>query len=98
MVTPGLRKALAEQIARVRALEEASREGIGMLHPTSQPCIEAARVLDCGIVNEVEAIDFEVFTTGPPCPCAAASPWPGPPGCEPCGPGAPPSCNRPSLG
>ena len=61
VVTPGLRKALAEQIARVRALEEASREGIAMLHPTSQPCIEAARVLYCGIVDEVEALDFEVF-------------------------------------
>jgi len=33
-----------------------------MLHPSSQDCIEAARVLYCGIVDEVEAIDYEVFT------------------------------------
>ena len=34
-----------------------------MLHPSSQPCIEAARVLDCGIVDAVEDIDYQVFTT-----------------------------------
>ena len=32
-----------------------------MLSPDSQPCIEAARVLYCGIVDEVERIDYEVF-------------------------------------
>ncbi|MCU0266952.1 MAG: phytoene/squalene synthase family protein, partial [Actinomycetia bacterium] len=37
------------------------RPGIALLHPTSQPCIEAARVLYCGIVDEVERIDFQVF-------------------------------------
>ena len=50
------------QIARVRRLEEASRPGIDLLHPTSRPCIEAARVLYCGIVDEVERIDYQVFT------------------------------------
>ena len=53
--------ALAAQVARVRALEESSRPGIAMLSPDSQPCIEAARVLYCGIVDEVERIDYEVF-------------------------------------
>ena len=33
-----------------------------MLHPAAQPCIEAARILYCGIVDEVERIDYEVFT------------------------------------
>ena len=61
VVTPDVRAALAAQIARVRRLEEQSREGIAMLHPSSQPCIEAARVLYCGIVDAVEAIDYEVF-------------------------------------
>jgi 15-cis-phytoene synthase len=61
VVTPAVRDALAEQIARVRMLEERSRAGIAMLAPDSQPCIEAARVLYCGIVDEVERIDYEVF-------------------------------------
>ena len=62
MATPAVKTALREQIARVRMLEERSRPGITMLHPDSQPCIEAARVLYCGIVDEVENIDYEVFT------------------------------------
>ena len=62
VVTPQVRAALEFQIARVRDLEEVSREGISMLHPSSQPCIEAARVLYCGIVDAVEDIDYQVFT------------------------------------
>ncbi len=57
----GSSRLLAFQIARVRRLEAASRPGIAFLHPTSRPCIEAARVLYCGIVDEVEAIDYQVF-------------------------------------
>ena len=56
------RAMMAFQIARVRRLEEAARPGIEMLHPASRPCIEAARVLYCGIVDEVEQIDYQVFT------------------------------------
>ena len=62
VVTPQLREALKYQIARVRDLEEQSKIGISMLHPAAQPCIEAARILYCGIVDEVERIDYEVFT------------------------------------
>ncbi len=62
VVTARVRAALEFQIARVRELEEASRIGITMLHPSSQPCIEAARVLYCGIVDAVEDIDYQVFT------------------------------------
>lgn len=62
VATPAVKAALREQVARVRALEEASRSGIAMLHPSSQPCIDAARVLYCGIVDEVERIDYEVFS------------------------------------
>ncbi len=61
LVTPQVRAALAEQVARVRMLEERSRPGIALLSPDSQPCIDAARVLYCGIVDEVERNDFEVF-------------------------------------
>ncbi len=62
VVTPEVRAALEFQIARVRRLEEASRVGIAMLHPSSQPCVEAARILYCGIVDAVEDIDYQVFT------------------------------------
>jgi phytoene synthase len=61
VVTPQIRAALEFQIARVRRLEEKSRAGVAMLHPSSQPCIEAARVLYCGIVDAVEEIDYQVF-------------------------------------
>lgn len=62
VVDERVRDLLRFQIARVRRLEQAARPGIGLLHPTSRPCIEAARVLYCGIVDEVERIDFQVFT------------------------------------
>jgi 15-cis-phytoene synthase len=61
VVDERLRNALRFQIQRVRDLEEASRPGIAMLAPDAQPCIEAARVLYCGIVDEVERIDYQVF-------------------------------------
>lgn len=62
IATPEIKAALREQVGRVRMLEERSRSGITMLNPDSQPCIEAARVLYCGIVDEVEKIDYEIFT------------------------------------
>jgi phytoene synthase len=61
IVDERLRNALRFQIQRVRDLEEASRPGIAMLAPDAQPCIEAARILYCGIVDEVERIDYQVF-------------------------------------
>ncbi|CAB4337898.1 MAG: phytoene/squalene synthase family protein [Actinobacteria bacterium] len=61
IATPEIKSALKEQIARVRQLEEQSRAGIAMLGAASQPCIETARVLYCGIVDAVEGIDYEVF-------------------------------------
>ncbi|MDA3026772.1 MAG: phytoene/squalene synthase family protein [Actinomycetota bacterium] len=56
-----VKNALKFQIKRVKELEEKSRSGIDFLHPSSRPCIEAARILYCGIVDAVEAIDYEVF-------------------------------------
>ncbi len=55
--------------------------GIAMLHPSSQPCIEAARVLYCGIVDAVEEIDYQVFDQpGHGVDRVAASPSPCPRG------------------
>ncbi len=61
-LTDNIKAALRHQIDRVRRLDEQSRAGIEMLHPSSRDCINAARVLYCGIANKVEEIDFEVFT------------------------------------
>lgn len=62
VVTPELKSALAFQIARVKRLEQESKPGITLLHPTSRPCIEAARILYCAIVDEVSRNNFDVFT------------------------------------
>lgn len=61
VATPEVKAALKAQVARVKELEERSRIGISMLSPAAQPCIETARILYCGIVDAVEAIDYEVF-------------------------------------
>lgn len=63
VMTPSIRAALVEQVERVRALEESARPGVDMLHPSSRDCIEAARVLYCGIVDEVERNDYDVFAS-----------------------------------
>jgi phytoene synthase len=56
-----VRALLRFEISRVRELAARSRPGIALLHPTSRPCIAAALVLYCGIVDEVERIDYQVF-------------------------------------
>lgn len=61
VTTPPVRALLEHQIRRVRSLSELASPGIDQLHPTSQPCIRAAQELYVGIVDEVEAIDFEIF-------------------------------------
>ena len=60
-LTENIKAALRHQIDRVRRLDQESKSGIEMLHPSSQDCINAARILYCGIANRVEQIDFDVF-------------------------------------
>jgi len=62
ILTPQIRAALKEQMARVRQLQKEAEPGIAMLSPESRACIEAASELYCGIVDEVEKSDYEVFT------------------------------------
>ena len=61
VVTPQIRSALQAQIQRVRTLQKESEFGISLLDATSRPCIEAASELYCGIVDEVEKIDYQIF-------------------------------------
>ena len=61
ILTPQIKAALQEQIARVRSLQKEAAPGIKLLAPESQACIEAASELYCGIVDEVEKIGYEIF-------------------------------------
>jgi phytoene synthase len=61
IVTPQIKNALKEQIQRVRRLQAEAKVGINLLRAESRACIEAASELYCGIVDEVEKIDYEIF-------------------------------------
>ena len=61
-LTPEIKQALIFQIERVRRLQREAATGIALLDPVSQPCINAASELYCGIVDEVEKINYEIFT------------------------------------
>jgi len=60
-LTPEIIAALKFQIERVRQLQREAAPGIKELEPVSRPCIEAASELYCGIVDEVEAIGYDIF-------------------------------------
>ncbi len=62
VTTPQIKSALKEQIERVRKLQRESLVGIDMLAKQSRACIQAASELYCGIVDEVEKIDYQIFT------------------------------------
>ena len=61
VLTPQIISALKAQIGRVRQLQVEAKSGIKFLAKESRPCIEAASELYCGIVDEVEKIDYEIF-------------------------------------
>jgi 15-cis-phytoene synthase len=54
-------EALRFQIARVRSLKTEADQTIPFLRPEAHGCIRAASELYCGIVDEVERIDYQVF-------------------------------------
>lgn len=60
-LTPEIREALRFNIDRVRKLQREANPGIALLAPESRACIEAASELYCGIVDEVEKIDYQIF-------------------------------------
>ena len=61
ILTPEIVAALKFQISRVRDLQAEANDGIKYLDKESRPCIRAASELYCGIVDEVEAINFDIF-------------------------------------
>lgn len=60
-LTPEIREALRFNIERVRRLQREANPGIKLLAPESRACIEAASELYCGIVDEVEKIEYQIF-------------------------------------
>jgi len=56
-----VRRLLAFEVARTRELYRSAAQGVRLLHPTSRPCIETALALYGGILDEVEAADYDVL-------------------------------------
>jgi phytoene synthase len=61
-MTPEITEAIKYQIARVKELQDIAEAGIKFLSPISRPCIRAASELYCGIVDEIIANEYDVFT------------------------------------
>jgi 15-cis-phytoene synthase len=62
-VTPAWRDLMAFEIARNREIYAHADPGIGMLPPTSARCIRGARALYSGILDQIEAADYDVFSS-----------------------------------
>ncbi len=60
-VTPPIRELLKFEIERTRALYAFAEPGIDMLHPTSRDCVRTAFTLYGGILEEIEAADYQVL-------------------------------------
>ncbi len=57
-----VRRLLAFEVARTREIYRSAAQGVRLLHPTSRPCIETALALYGGILDEVEAADYDVLS------------------------------------
>ncbi|MFG2106034.1 phytoene/squalene synthase family protein [Micromonospora chersina] len=60
--TPRLRELIEYEVTRAQAHYEAAAPGIPLLAPASQGCMRTAYALYGGILDEVAAQDFDVFT------------------------------------
>jgi len=60
-VTPAVRRLLAYEVERTRALYRRAEDGVAMLAPSSQACIRIAHRLYAGILDEIERADHQVF-------------------------------------
>ena len=57
-----IRRLLAFEIARARAIFRRAEPGIRLLDPTSRDCVRTAFTLYAGILDEVERHDYQVLT------------------------------------
>ncbi|HEX2848971.1 MAG TPA: phytoene/squalene synthase family protein [Acidimicrobiales bacterium] len=62
-VTPQWADLMRFEIARTRRLYASADLGVGMLPAASARCIHAARVLYSGILDQIEAAGYDVFST-----------------------------------
>ncbi len=62
VVTPSVRELLRFEIERTRRLYDFAEPGIDMLHPTSRDCVRTAFTLYRGILDAVEAAEYQVLT------------------------------------
>jgi phytoene synthase len=62
-VTPEWRQLVRFEIARARALYASADHGLPWLPPRSAACVRAARILYSRILVEIEANDYDVFST-----------------------------------
>lgn len=58
---PGVRRALADQIARTRAVYRRAWPGIALLYPAARPCVTVAFRLYSRILDRIEARGHNVF-------------------------------------
>jgi 15-cis-phytoene synthase len=61
-VDESIRNLLAWEIERARGLYARAAPGIELVHPTSRDCLRAAHALYAGILDEIERVDYDVFS------------------------------------
>ncbi|GAC1596357.1 MAG: phytoene/squalene synthase family protein [Acidimicrobiales bacterium] len=61
--TPEFIELMRFEIDRTRALYTAADQGVGLLPPASARCIAGARALYSGILDQIEAADYDVWSS-----------------------------------
>jgi phytoene synthase len=61
-VDESIRNLIAWEIERARGLYARAKPGIELVHPTSQDCLRTAHTLYAGILDEIERVDYDVFS------------------------------------
>lgn len=61
VVTEPVRRLLAFEVDRTRALYDQARPGVALVEPASRPCLRTAIELYGGILDEVERAGYDVF-------------------------------------
>jgi len=61
-LTPGFRDLMAFEIERTRGFYDSGDIGVGLLRGRAQRCVMAARSLYGGILDQIEAVDHDIWT------------------------------------